>query len=412
MSTSLLYHAFGIVGYFYQSTRFIAGIIIVAIQEDRWRLRCPACRSRDVQCRGKSTRRFRTVPIGGKAVFIDLPIQRVECAKCQAVRQVKIRFADEHKRYTRAFERLVLDLSKYMTIKAVSRHLGVNWDLVKGIQKNNLNKRYRLPKLARIKRIAIDEIYQGKKLGYLTIVMDLQRGAVIFVGNGKGADALTLFWKRLKKSGAQIEAVATDMGPAYISAVKANLPEATLVFDHFHIIKLFNEKLTKLRRDLQREAENGLGKPVLKGIRWLLLKNPDNLDDARDERQRLDEALKLNEPLATAYYMKEELRDIWHQPDKDSAQIALDEWIKKAAASNVNMLKKFSKTLAAHRSGILAYFDFDGLSTGPLEGTNNKIKTLHKMAYGFRDAEFFKLKIMALHEANYALGGTLPQSPC
>ena len=405
MSTSLLYHAFGIIGYFYQSTSYIAGAVIVAIRDDFWRLRCPVCRSCKVRSRGKQVRRFRTLPIGRKAVYIDLAVQRIECTKCQAVRQVKVQFADEHKRYTRTFERLVLDLSKYMTIKAVSHHLGVSWDLIKGIQKSNLNKRYRLPKLAKIKRIAIDEIYQGKKLGYLTIVMDLQRGAVIFVGDGKGGDALIPFWKRLKRSGAQIEAVATDMGPAYISAVRANLPEATLVFDHFHIIKLFNEKLTKLRRDLQQEAENGLGKPVLKGIRWLLLKNPDNLDDTRDERQRLDEALKLNEPLATTYYMKEELRNIWHQPDKTSAQKALDEWVKKAATSNVNMLKQFSKTLAAHRSGILAYFDFDGLSTGPLEGTNNKIKTLHKMAYGFRDIEFFKLKIMALHETKYVLVG-------
>jgi len=405
MSTSLLYHAFGIIGYFYQSTSYISGAVIVAIRDDFWRLRCPVCRSRKVRSRGKQVRRFRALPIGRKAVYIDLAVQRIECTKCQAVRQVKVQFADEHKRYTRTFERLVLDLSKYMTIKAVSHHLGVSWDLIKGIQKSNLNKRYRLPKLAKIKRIAIDEIYQGKKLGYLTIVMDLQRGAVIFVGDGKGGDALIPFWKRLKLSGAQIEAVATDMGPAYISAVRANLPEATLVFDHFHIIKLFNEKLTKLRRDLQQEAENGLGKPVLKGIRWLLLKNPDNLDDARDERQRLDEALKLNEPLATTYYMKEELRNIWHQPDKASAQKAFDEWVKKAATSNVNMLKQFSKTLAAHRSGILAYFDFDGLSTGPLEGTNNKIKTLHKMAYGFRDIEFFKLKIMALHETKYVLVG-------
>ena len=161
MSTSLLYHAFGIVGYFYQSTRFIGGIIIVAIQGDRWRLKCPVCRSRDVHCRGKSTRRFRTVPIGRRAVYIDLVVQRVECTKCQAVRQVKIQFANEHKRYTRIFERLVLDLSKYMTIRAVSHHLGVGWDLVKEIQKSNLNKRYRLPKLAKIKRIAIDEIYQA-----------------------------------------------------------------------------------------------------------------------------------------------------------------------------------------------------------------------------------------------------------
>jgi transposase len=104
-----------------------------------------------------------------------------------------------------------------------------------------------------------------------------------------------------------------------------------------------------------------LDKPVLKGIHWLLLKHPDNLDDTRNERQRLAEALKLNEPLVTAYYMEEELRNIWHQPDKTAAQKALDEWVKKAAASTINMLKQFSKTLAAHRSGILAYFDFNGL---------------------------------------------------
>lgn len=403
MSTSLLYHAFGIVGYIYQSTRYIAGNIIVAIQEDRRKLRCPVCRRREVICRGKQTRCFQALPIGRKTVYIDLPVQRVECSKCQVVRQVKVRFADENKRYTHSFARLVLDLSRHMTIQAVARHLGVSWDLVKEIQKDHLYKRYRSPKLSKVKRIAIDEIYQGKRLGYLTIVMELQSGAVIFVGNGKGGEALAPFWKRVKRSGARIEAVGTDMGPAYISAVRSNLPDATLVFDHFHVIKLFNEKLTKLRRDLQREAEAGLGKPVLKGIRWLLLKNPDNLDDTRDERQRLNEALKLNEPLATAYYMKEELRQIWRQSDKASAEKALAEWIAKAAVSNVGMLKQFAKTLAAHRSGILAYYDFDGLSTGPLEGTNNKIKTLHKMAYGFRDTEFFKLKIMALHETRSPL---------
>lgn len=197
--------------------------------------------------------------------------------------------------------------------------------------------------------------------GYLTIVLDLQCGAVIFVGDGKGGDALVPFWKRLKRSRAVIEAVATDMSTAYIRAVRTHLPEATLVFDHFHIVKLFNEKLTKLRRDLQREAEDGLGKLVLKGIRWLLLKNPDHLDETRNERQRLDEALKLNEPLAMAYYLKEELRMIWLKPDRASAEKALDEWIKKAAAVPVRMLQQFSKILAAHRLGILAYFDFDAL---------------------------------------------------
>jgi len=134
-----------------------------------------------------------------------------------------------------------------------------------------------------------------------------------------------------------------------------------------------------------------LGKPVLKGIRWLLLNPPDNLDDSRDARQRLDEAPKLNEPQATAHYMQEELRQLWLQTDKAKAGKALDERIAKAAASSVGMLKQSAKILAAYRSCNLAYCDFDDLSTGPLEGTNNKIKTLHKMAYGFWNTEFFKL---------------------
>jgi len=123
-----------------------------------------------------------------------------------------------------------------------------------------------------------------------------------------------------------------------------------------------------------------------------------------NEQQRMEEALRLNSSLATAYYLKEDLRQLWQCPDKPAAETFLDDWIARARASNVPMLHKFAQTLDDHREGILAYFDFP-ISTGPLEGTNNKIKTLQKQAYGFRDMEFFKLKIYALHESRYALVG-------
>ncbi len=176
------------------------------------------------------------------------------------------------------------------------------------------------------------------------------------------------------------------------------------MIDHFHVIKLFNEKLSDLRRDLYREAVDLLKKDVMKGTRWLLLKNPDNLEDKKGERERLNEALQINQPLAAAYYMKEYLRLIWSQPDKATAKFHLDNWIACARVSEIKMLMKFSKTLAAHRQRILAYYDFE-ISTGPLEGTNNKIKTMKRQAYGFRDQEFFKLKIMGIHEIKYALDG-------
>ena len=236
------------------------------------------------------------------------------------------------------------------------------------------------------------------------MVLDLLSGAVVFIGDGKGAEALNPFWKRLQRARANIEAVAMDMSPAYISAVLTHLAKAVLVFDHFHIIKLFNEKLSDLRRDLYREATEKLHKDVLKGTRWLLLKNPENLDATRNESKRLHEALMLNQPLATAYYMKEDLRQVWEQPDKQGAQRVLDGWIRRAESSAIRMLKKFANTLAAHRNQILNFYDYR-ISTGPLEGTNTKIRVLQRQAYGFRDSEFFKLKIYALHETQYQLVG-------
>jgi len=229
-------------------------------------------------------------------------------------------------------------------------------------------------------------------------------GAVVFVGDGKGADALEPFWKRLRPSRAKIKAVATDMSVAYILAVREHLPRAVHVFDHFHVIKLFNEKLSDFRRELYREASEGMHKAVLKGIRWLLLKNPENLDPRRKERERLEEALRINQPLATVYYMKEDLRQIWEQADKATAGRVLQDWIRRAEASGIKLLQKFAGTLAMYRTGILAYYDYP-ISTGPLEGTNNKIQTMKRLAYGFRDQEFFKLKIYALHRTKYALVG-------
>jgi transposase len=155
---------------------------------------------------------------------------------------------------------------------------------------------------------------------------------------------------------------------------------------------------------LYREATDVMQKAVLKGTRWLLLKNPENLDQEKDEKQRLKEALALNEPLATAYYLKDDLRRFWEQPGKAFATIFLNGWICRAQASGIKILQQRAKTLAAHHTGLLAYYDVM-ISSGPMEGTNNKIKTMKRQAYGFRDMEFFKLKILAIHETRYALVG-------
>src|SRR5947209_7039617 len=168
MSTSLLYHAFGIQGYRYVRTAYVAGQTIFTLGQEPDNCRCSACGS---------------------------------------------------------------------------AHVGVGWDLVKDVQKRDLSRRYAKPKLKHLRRIAIDEIAVAKGHRYMTVVMDLDSGAVVFVGDGKGADALKPFWKRLRPSGAKIAAVAMDMSAAYRGAVSAHLKTAVIVFDHFHVIKPFNDKL-------------------------------------------------------------------------------------------------------------------------------------------------------------------------
>jgi transposase len=404
MSTSLLYHGFGIRGYQYEKTEYLEGGIVFSVTQPRETCRCAACGASNVTLRGQKVRRFRGLPIGAKKVTIVLPIPRVECQSCQAVRQVPVGFADPRLTYTKSFARYALELSRWMTIKDVAHHLGISWDVIKDIQKQDLQRRFGKPKLKHLKHIAIDEISVGKGHRYLTLVLDLESGAVVHVGEGKGGDALRPFWRRLRASGAKVEAVATDMSPAYIEAVTSYLPNATLVFDRFHVMKLYNEKLSDLRRELYRGAADILHKQVLKGTRWLLLKRPENLDPKHNEPARLQEALELNQPLATAYYLKEQLSEVWEQEDEDEARIFLLDWIGQAECSGIRMLVNFARTLRAHAWGILAYYDH-AISTGPLEGTNNKIKTMKRQAYGFRDPEFLKLKILAIHESKYALVG-------
>jgi transposase len=173
MSTSLLYHAFGIRGYDYVRTDYQGGATIFTIRQDPHDCRCSACGSRDVISRGHAERRFRNLPIGSRPTAVVLPIPRVECRTCSAVRQVEVPFADPRRSYTKSFERYALELSRRMTIRDVAHHLDVGWDLIKDIQKRDLSRRYAKPKLKHLKAIAIDEIAVAGGHRYLTLVMDL-----------------------------------------------------------------------------------------------------------------------------------------------------------------------------------------------------------------------------------------------
>lgn len=404
MSTSLLYHAFGIRGYQYQATKFHSGGMTIRVAQAREKLCCAACGSSKVRIVEWFERRWRTVPIGSRETWIEMSVPKVECQKCFSRRRVTVSFAEPHKQHTRAFERYVVELLRFMTPQDVSRHLGISWDLANDIQKRRLKRKFGRPKLKHLKRLAVDEVYVGKRHKYLTLVLDLDSGAVVFVGEGRGSATLRPFFRRLRQSRAKVRAVASDMAGGFLKAVREFLPEARLVLDRFHVVKLFNEKLTKLRRDLYREATDDLHKAVLKGTRWLLLKNPENLDDDRNEHQRLQDALSLNAPLATAYYLKEDLRQFWEQATKPQAERWLTAWCRRAEQTGIKVLQQMTRTLQKHRTSLLAWYD-DPISTGPLEGVNNKLKLLQRQAFGYRDLELFKLRILSLHTTHKTLVG-------
>jgi transposase len=403
MPTSVLYSAIGMKGYRHQSGSELEGVFSLRMAVPEKAVCCPVCKSNDVVRRGTVERKLYSPPIGLRNTRLFVMTPRVQCRKCPGLKTVQLPNVVPHKNHTKSFARLVVDLRKVMTIADVAHYLGVSEGMIRSIDKTYLNRRFSKPKLRRLRTLAIDEISVRKNHKYITIVMDLDSGAVVFVGDGKGEKALEPFWKRLRGSRAKIRAVATDMSSAYYKAVCKNLPKAAHVFDRFHIVKLMNDKLTALRRQLHREAAD-LDKNVLKGTRWLLLKNPQNLDEDRNEHQRLQAALALNESLAIAYYLKEDLRQIWEQGGKREAGKFLTDWCNRATASGIRVLQTMAKTLQKHGKGILAWYNYR-ISTGPLEGLNNKIKTMKRQAYGFLDLEYFKLKIYALHLAKFELIG-------
>ena len=288
-----------------------------------------------------------------------------------------------------------------MTISDVAEVTGLSWDTVKGIVKARLQKDYGQIPCKHLKYLSIDEIYVGKRKKFYTLVLDLESGRIVWVSRGRGKAALQGFWRRLRKARAQIAAVAMDRSGAYWAAVLAALPKAKVVFDRFHIIKLMNEKLEDLRRAMVREAEGPL-KMVIKGTRFLLLMRLDNLKD--DQLPKREKALELNKPLSQAWYLKEELSLLWQQPCAKAMARFLRQWCERAVATGVKQRALMAKTLLMHWTGVLNWWDHR-INNGKMEGTNNKIKTLTRQAYGYRDEDFFILKLLGLHESRYKLVG-------
>ncbi len=311
MSTSLAYHTQGIIGFQHQSFTFSGGIAIQRLE--RKEFRCPQCFSPSVKSYFIRTRRIQGLPYGTKPTFFELDIHRIYCSKCRCSSVENLPFTSHPKaRITTALERTIIELRPEMTISAISRYFQLDWRIIKACEKRYLTKKFKHIKLKEVRYIGIDEIAIGHddagKTAYWTIVRDLDSGAVLHVDRGKDGEALRGFLKRLHRSKAKIELVAMDMGRAFISWVKKHLPLANIVFDHFHVIKLMNEKIDKARRKIAAKLDDN-EKEVLKKQRFTLLRNAEDLSEEAIEH--LKEIKETFQELADLHMMKEYLRSIY-----------------------------------------------------------------------------------------------------
>jgi len=403
MSTSLIYHAFGADGYQYLKTEYQKGALYLHIEKHPQKQRCVVCGSAEVIRKGQCTREIRTLPIGKRPVFLVLHLHRLFCKACEALQLEPILLADRKKHWAKTLGRYIVDLLRHSTVEDVAQHLGMSWDTVKDIHIRALRRKYSKRKLRHLKYLGVDEVAIRKGHSYLTVVVDLETGAVVWVAPDRKTESLEVFLKQVKRSRAKIKAIAMDMWPAYITAAMNQFSSKVIVFDRYHVISLCNHMLDEVRRGAARDASL-TEQDVYVGVRYLLLQGEEKIKNDQEAKAKLERLFTINQPLYTAYLLKEELRALWFCSSRIQAEMYLENWLKKAWASGVAQVIKFATTLASHRTGILNYFDHP-FTTGMVEGINNKIKLLKRQAYGFRDMEYFKLRIYALHESRYSLIG-------
>lgn len=255
MTKSLLFHAQGVRGFEHVRWDWSGGSATVVIRRQKDKFRCVACHSADVTATPVNKRIVKGLPLGSQPFELEVQMHRLKCHDCGAFRMERLQFLPgAHAHITRRLQRSIIELRAEMSISAIAKYFDLDWKTVKNAEKDHLKRKYRRIRLCDVTTIGIDEIYIGHKR-YKTVVRDLDSGAVLFVGDGRGADTLEKFGRSLASSKATIQTVAMDMAGGYTAWARKALPKAVIVYDHFHLIKLMNEKLDKIRRRTVNELD-------------------------------------------------------------------------------------------------------------------------------------------------------------
>lgn len=385
----------------FQSAEFEADYVIFRARLRKNAVRCPCCKSSNIRIKETKERTFRMLNLGEKKTYLKVDTHKVWCQECGTKSWLQLSFTIGKLPMTKSFIHYIVQLTAMTTLLAVAMFLGIQWKTVKNIDKANLAKRAKQFSFKKLRHISIDEIAIKKGHKYMTIFTDISTGMIIHAVEGRSEKAIRPFLKLLSKKAKRLKGIAIDMSAAYANAVKLHLPSVEIIFDRFHVTKLLNDTIDKIRCSECAKYKN-TGLSVLKGQRFLLLRNFVDLDD--NQKGSLERLLEINQPLAIAHSMKEQFRFFWSCGSKKEGARFLGWWIIQAFESGVELLTKTARTFLHRFEGLLSYFDHY-IDNGKAEGINNKIKVLKRVAYGFHDQEYFKLRLYHLHKKQCELVG-------
>jgi transposase len=384
-------------GHVVQSCRDQAdGSLLIELDEDPTReALCGACGEPCALVHERSWRRVRERDWFDRRVWLRVPVRRMDCHHCGARAAERIGWLNRHARLTERLRAWVEVLTELLPIAHVAKLTGLHWHTIKEIDKARLQRKFSAFEGRGVRRLVMDEFALHKGHRYATVVMDAQTMRVLWVGEGNSREAIRPFFELLGEKGCRrIEAVAMDMNTAFDLEVRKHCPQAEVVYDLFHVVARFGREVVDRVRVDQANAlkEQSAARQVIKRIRWLLLRNRDNL--SVEQSVNLDELLAANVPLALVYLLKTALKEIWFTPSVRDGFRRWRTWYRMAIDSGLPAVILFARRLRKYLRGILASAIYP-MNSSILEGVNNRIKVIKRMAYGFRDSAYFFLKIKA-----------------
>lgn len=354
---------------------------------------CPRCQSRCPSVHDTVWRRITDLPVFGRPARLMLPRRRLLCPSCGPVLE-QLSWLDPHSRITKRLADHACGLLSVMTILDAATLLGLNWKTVRNLDKRRLQQQFGSLDMSGVRILAMDEFAIHKGHRYATVIIDHETHRVLWVGKGRSRAEVRPFFESLsEEQRAQIQAVAMDMNASYELEVQRFCPNAEIVYDLFHVVaKYGREVIGRVRVDeANRLRADKPARKLIKGSHWLLLRNRENIVK-ESERIRLEEVLEANAALLTVYLLKDDLKHLWKQSAESQARSLWESWLARAEESGIPALAKFARKLAAYVEGIISSCRWK-INTSVLEGINNRIKVIKRMAYGYRDDEYFFLKI-------------------